>query len=155
MYAAPSVSGKVTLPNTLKEIRDYVFYYNSNVTEIVVPSGVTTIGEGAFGDCSALTKVTFSGNKITRLESFLFPYTGNLNEVTIPSSVTEIDTYAFVRAGTLNVVLKSKQAPTWTGADIALNDYIPNVVFYVPEGSTGYDTGKWTEVTVIVGTPES
>ena len=155
MYEAPSASGKITLPSTLTEIRPYVFYYNSNVTEIVVPASVTTIGEGAFGNCAALTKVTFAGNKITNLDSFIFPSTGNLSEVTIPSSVTEIDTYAFIYAGPINVIMKSKQAPTWTGVDITLSDYYSTVVFYVPEGSTGYDTGKWADVTVIVGTPES
>ena len=153
LYEAPSASGKLSLPSALKEISPYVFYYNTNVTEIVVPAGVTTIGEGAFGNCSSLTKITFNGNNLTKLESFIFAYTGSLAEITIPASVTDIDTFAFVYAGPINVILKSTQAPTWSGSVIALGSYISNVEFYVPAGSSGYDSGKWTEVTVKTGTP--
>ena len=51
LYWASAVSGKLTLPSTLQRINDYAFYYNTNITETVVPSTVTEIGEGTVQRC--------------------------------------------------------------------------------------------------------
>ncbi len=154
LYAAPSVGGKVTLPSTLTTIRPYAFYYNPNVTEIVIPSAVSSIGEGAFGDCTALAKVTFSGSKLTAIEDFVFAETPYLETVTLPPSVKTLSRYAFAQSGPKNVVLTSTQAPVWSTDD----DETPmcqGISFYAPAGAKGYESGAWENLDVSYGQPSS
>lgn len=40
-----------------------------DVTEIVIPDGVTEIGEGAFGFCESLTSITIS-NSVTEIVAY-------------------------------------------------------------------------------------
>ncbi len=151
LYDAHLASGQVTLQSGLTTIRPYAFYYNNAATEIVVPSSVTTIGEGAFGNCSALTKVTFSGNGLKSLDAFVFA-NSNLASVTLPASLTSIDAYTFWYGGSMNVIFTSTTAPTWSESDFNVSGY-SNMHFYAPVGATGYDSGIWTKLNVTYGTP--
>ena len=64
------------------------------VKRIIIDDGVTTIGEFAFYNCSALTSVTIP-NSVTKIGSSAFTYCSALTSVTIPNSVTEIGGRAF------------------------------------------------------------
>ncbi len=66
---------KVTLPNTVKDIRKYSFAYFYSLKSINIPNGVTSIGEFAFGQCY------------------------RLKNITIPASVKQIGNSAFERMG--------------------------------------------------------
>lgn len=41
-----------------KKIKDYEFANDEQLTECVIPDGVTSIGNYAFSDCTSLTSVT-------------------------------------------------------------------------------------------------
>ncbi len=110
----------IIIPETLggkpvEEIGENAFKGNNNITEVVLPDSVITIGRGAFRECRYLAKVTF-GQKLeviggsaffqAALETVTFPDTvtviggdafcgSNLMEVTIPPLVTEIKNGAF------------------------------------------------------------
>lgn len=70
MGISDSLSGTVTIPSNVVKIDGYVFYLNKNVTNVIIPSSVKTIGNFAFG-----------GAKIT--------------ELTVPDTVEEISSGAF------------------------------------------------------------
>ena len=55
----------VVLPNGLKHIGRYAFYYCTSLTSIVIPDGVTSIGYSAFQGCTSLTDITFLGSPPT------------------------------------------------------------------------------------------
>ena len=63
---------------------------NTEITNLVIPDGVTTIKSYAFEDCSGLTSVTI-GNSVTSIGKSAFSGCSGLTSVTIPSSVTHID----------------------------------------------------------------
>ncbi len=65
------------------------------VTDLVIPSGVTTIKYQAFSDCTNLKSVTIP-NSVTTIESNVFSNCTNLESITIPNSVTFIgdDTFS-------------------------------------------------------------
>ncbi len=78
------------IKDTVTEIAPYAFYYNSNIKTVTVPPSVTAIGEGAFGNCTALQSVDIKGDSLRVLDSFAFTYASSLGAVYVPDSVTEI-----------------------------------------------------------------
>lgn len=69
-------------------------YRNQDVTEIVIGSGVTTVGDHAFLGCSYLTKVTFP-DTLTSIGSGAFEECIRLTAFEIPYGVTRIGSSAF------------------------------------------------------------
>ena len=61
---------------------------------VTIGNGVTTIGDYAFFDCSALTSITIP-DSVTTIGDYAFSYCGNLTSITIPDSVTSIGSEAF------------------------------------------------------------
>ncbi|MCD8209527.1 MAG: leucine-rich repeat domain-containing protein [Coprobacillus sp.] len=105
----------ITLPETITTIAASAFYKTSlstinfadegllvignyafggsNLSEVIIPDSVTTIGKDAFGSCSSLTKVTI-GKGVTSLGEGAFGNcTNNLSEVVI--NATELTTIPF------------------------------------------------------------
>lgn len=60
----------------------------------IIPDSVTSIGDGAFGNCSSLTSITIP-NSITRIGDSAFSSCKSLISATIPESVTSIGAEAF------------------------------------------------------------
>ena len=91
--------------------------YNGPGGDVVVPDGVTVIGEKAFQGNRAVTSVTLPYG-VTKIAGSRTPLTGssysvngafslcpNLASITIPSSVTEIEMYAFNMAGLASITI--------------------------------------------------
>jgi len=70
-YPEGKAESAYSVPETVKAIGDYAFFYRDNLESIVLPKGLETIGYDAFGYCMKLA------------------------EIEIPASVTQIDEYAF------------------------------------------------------------
>jgi len=67
---------------------------DTEITNLIIPNSVTSIGNGAFSDCSGLTSVTI-GNSVTSIGEDAFRYCRGLTSVTIPNSVISIGNVAF------------------------------------------------------------
>ena len=79
-------------------------YLNGNeVTALVIPEGVTSIGSYAFRGCSGLTSVTIP-ESVTAIGSSAFSDCSGLTSVTIPDSVTSIGYSAFSGCSGLQAV---------------------------------------------------
>ena len=73
------------------------------VTEVVIPDGVTSIGNYAFSACESLTSVTIPDG-VTSIGNCAFYECRNLKSVTIPNSVTSIGDEAFENCESLTSV---------------------------------------------------
>ena len=73
----------------------HLYVNNVEVTNLVIPEGVTSIGNFAFLGCSGLTSVTIP-NSVTSIGDLAFQTCSGLTSVTIPNSVTSIGNGAFI-----------------------------------------------------------
>ena len=85
------------------------------VTDLIIPEGVTSIGDGAFKNCSSLTSVVIPEG-VTSIGDGAFSNCSSLTSVTIPSSVTSIGENAFYDCTALKDVHISDVA-SWCSID--------------------------------------
>ena len=88
------VNGDVVIPYGVTSIGEYAFSGFGRVTSVTIPYGVTSIGDNAFDSCSFLTSVTIP-DSVTSIGAEAFSFCGSLTSVTIPDSVTSIGVGAF------------------------------------------------------------
>ncbi len=81
-------------PHPLIFAEYHLYLNNVEVTDLVIPNTVTTIGSGTFRGCRGLTSVTIP-NSVTSIGNYAFDGCSGLTSVTIGNSVTSIGSYAF------------------------------------------------------------
>ena len=82
------------IPNSVTSIGDGAFHRCSGLTSVTIPNSVTSIGSGAFYYCSGLTSINIP-NSVTSIKRYAFYGCSGLTSVTIPNSVTSIGSGAF------------------------------------------------------------
>ncbi len=84
----------VVIPNGVTWIGDDVFYNCINLTSVTIPDSVTFVGDYAFFHCSSLQSITIPEN-VTRIDNGTFRGCSALASVVIPRNVTYIGNLAF------------------------------------------------------------
>lgn len=96
-------NGVVTIPSTIggkkvTRIGDFAFSWcstdDTDLTSVTIPSSVTSIGSGAFYNCTSLTRVTIPSS-VKSIGGSAFYECIRLKSVTIPNNVTSIGANAF------------------------------------------------------------
>ncbi len=85
---------KTTIPNSVTSIGDGAFLDCTGLTSATIPNSATSIGDFAFEGCSGLVSVTI-GNSVTSIGNYAFEGCTGLTSATIPNSVTTIGDNAF------------------------------------------------------------
>ena len=80
--------------NYMSYIPDLAFMDCKDITRIVLPSGVTSIGAGAFDGCKGLERITIP-NSVTKIGFCAFNNCTSLTSIVIPDSVMSIGGSAF------------------------------------------------------------
>jgi hypothetical protein len=93
----------VAIPNSVTTIGLGAFSECSSLTSIAIPNSVTTIETGAFAWCSSLTSVTI-GASVTTIGVMAFAYCRSLTSIAIPNSVTTIGKEAFYGCSSLTSI---------------------------------------------------
>lgn len=99
---AGTYSGAIVIPEKVTHNnREYTVtsidvsaFYNKNITSVVIPATVTSIGSQAFYQCTSLNSVTLNEGLQTIGEA-AFQYCSALLSISVPSSVTRIEQQAF------------------------------------------------------------
>ena len=83
------------------------FYYRTDIKSVVINSGVTSVGNSAFGNCTNFTSISIPSSLIS-IGECAFNDCQSLSSVSIPSSVTNIGERAFQSCISLkNIIIPS------------------------------------------------
>ena len=89
-----------------------IYLNGIEIKDLVIPNGVTSIGQYAFYDCTSLTSVTI-GNSVTSIGQTAFRGCTSLTSVTIGNSITEIGGSAFNGCTSLKEVYYTGNEEQW------------------------------------------
>ena len=84
----------VVIPDGVTSLGDNCFNSCTSLTSITIPSSVTSLGGSCFVGCSSLTSITIPSS-VTSLVGSCFSDCSSLTSITIPSSVTSLNDSCF------------------------------------------------------------
>ncbi|MCX6879917.1 MAG: leucine-rich repeat protein [Verrucomicrobia bacterium] len=135
-YGCSSLTN-ITIPTSVTSIRDGVFANCQSLTSVTIPNSVNSIGDWAFCNCSSLTSVTIP-NSVPSIGESAFFGCSSLTNITIGNSVTSIGDWAFSDCNSLTAVYFKGNAPILGDPYVFYGD--DNVTVYYLPGTTGWGT---------------
>lgn len=144
-FAETPITGKIVLPTTLDTTSsnyklEKVFYLCTNITELEVPSNVTTIYTSAFEGCSNLETVTIAEG-LTSMYNNAFKDCVKLKNLTVPSTCVTYGNYVYantaIESFTFPSTLKSPGGYLFTNCK-----KLRSVVFEDGPTTFGYQQGS-------------
>ena len=144
----------LVIPNGVTNISSYAFSGCSGLTSVTIPASVTGIGDVAFSRCSGLTSVTIPVS-VTSIGNGAFDGCSGLTSVTIPVSVTSIGDWAFsgcsgLTSVTIPASVMSIGGYAFDGCSGLTSVTIPVSVTSIGDGAFQLCTGL-TSVTIPAG----
>lgn len=94
LYVNGALVTDVIIPDGVTSIGNYAFCGHTGLTSITIPDSVTNIGDEAFRGCTGLTGITIPDG-VTSIGNYAFAWCSGLTSITIPDSVTNIGNSAF------------------------------------------------------------
>ena len=102
-YKGDVPTGTLSIKEGTRLIAGKTFYGCTDLTSIVIPNSVITIGSGAFSYCTGLTSIVIP-NSVTTIGNETFWGCAGLTNIVIPDSVTSIGSSAFAACTSLTSV---------------------------------------------------
>ncbi len=138
---------KVTLGESLTQIKDYAFSGCSSLEGITIPNRVESIGQYVFKDCSAMTYAKI-GSGLKAIPYCTFSGCASIPSITIPKNVTKIGDYAFSGCKSLaDVYIEDREdglslgsndsSPLFSGCPLK-TVYIGGNIAYLTSSDKGY-----------------
>ena len=113
LVAGWGVKGDVAIPSGVTNIKEIAFF-NCSLTSVTMPSSVTSIGRGAFDECSRLTSVTI-GDGVTSIGRGAFCFCSGLTTVTMLGERPDAPNEIFKGCGKLKAIRVPANAKSWAG----------------------------------------
>ena len=128
---------KVVIPDGVTSIGNRAFDNRWKITSVTIPNSVTSIGNSAFDGCSGITSINIP-NGVTSIGDRAFGSCSGLTSITIPNSVTSIGEYAFLCCSGLTSItlpnnVTSFGVGTFAGCSGLTSIKLPNGVVSIGE----------------------
>ena len=128
----------LTLPASYKDasyvIHDNAFF-KSSLTSLVIPNGVTAIGENAFRECASLETASIA-NSVLEIGKYAFYKCTNLEVTSLSDSLKKVDDYAFSEIAKLCAITLSDGLTYIGTCAFAANDATATTTLVVPDSVT-------------------
>ena len=131
------LSGAYSVKEGTRIICDSAFYFCFFLSEIVIPSSVTSIGDWAFSCCDSLSKIVIPSS-VTSIGKGAFSYCDSLLEIVIPSSVTSIGDSAFYGCYSLSEIVIPSSVTSIADGAFSSCDSLSEIVIPSSVTSVGY-----------------
>lgn len=134
-----NVSADLVIPDGVTAIGEDAFWHCYTITSLTIPDSVTTIKANAFGSCYNLASVAIP-DSVTHIEDDAFNSCESLTTVTIPSGVQRIGIRAFAWCIKLETVIVQANITeiafaTFAGCDALKAVVLPDSVKTIGEGA--------------------
>ena len=103
LYLNGELVTELIIPEGVTSIGNSAFRGCRSLTSITIPESVTSIGKSAFEDCCSLTTITIP-KSVTSIGDLAFCWCSNLTSITIGEGVTSIGGSAFASCSSLTTV---------------------------------------------------
>ena len=136
LYLNNSEVKDLVIPEGVTSIKDWAFYHFSNLTSVSIPNSVTSIGANAFAGCSGLTHITMADN-VTSIGNDAFSGCTGVTSLILSSSITSIGSNTFngcSKLSTINIpnAVTSIGESAFRGCSNLTSISIPNKVTNIP-----------------------
>ena len=132
----PGARTSIDLPSTVTTIGQGAFSNCSNLTSVTMPS-ITTIGESAFSNCYNLVTVYMPA--VETIGNWAFNYCFKLLMVSLPESLTSVGINPFADCEALVEIMVDNDNPCFTSIDGVLYDKDMETLICCPAGKTAID----------------
>lgn len=133
----------IVIPNSVISLGYATFQGCSNLIKVILPNAITSIGENDFINCTSLSNINIP-NSVTSIGVASFRYCQGLISINIPNAITSIGDYSFADCTNLTSINITSVTPPTLGADAFLNDtnltniYVPNASVDAYKAAAGW-----------------
>lgn len=124
----------LSLPSGVTSIGDGAFFGLSSLTSLSLPSGLTSIGDQAFHECSGLTSLSLPSG-LTSIGNQVFCYCSGLTTLSLPSGITSIGYNAFYGCSGLTSIYVYTEKMPKLGTNMFDGCDAKKCTVYVPKGT--------------------
>ena len=156
LYLNGSRVTNLVIPSGVSAIGNGAFLGCKSISSISFPASLTGIGHSAFSGCSGLTRVTIPSS-VKSIGPGAFASCTGLTDITIPSSITSIEAGTFSGCNSLTGItipttVKTIGASAFSGCSGLTRVTIPSNVTSIGEGAFSACSGL-TDITIPSGVP--
>jgi len=134
IFCPPNKPGNTfTVPDTVIRLENYSIFANRNIENLHLPNSIKGFGDQALSETNLINIVIPSG--VTKIGANLFYVCRKLTSVTIPSSVTSIESQAFYNCSNLIEIVCERTTPPSMPGNNTIRNAHANLQIKVPAAS--------------------